>query len=66
MFGLNSALNYADNTTQAVTYFVLVFIVTILMYAPVLFLIIYVPHLLAKKKSEQVNRQMLEQMEDDK
>ena len=66
VFGLNSALNYSDSPTQAVTYFVLVFFVTIFMYVPFLFLVIYIPHLLAKKKSERVNRQMLEQMEDDK
>lgn len=65
IFGLNSALNYADDTTQAVTYFFLVFAVTIMMYAPVLFFVVFVPHILAKKKSEQVNRRLLEELEDD-
>ena len=66
ILGLNSALNYADDTAQAVTYFFLVFAVTIMMYAPFLFFVVFVPHMLAKKKSEQVNRRMLEELEEDK
>ena len=64
-FGLNSALNYADSTAEAVKFFFLVFAVTVMMYAPVIFLVMYVPHMVAKKKSEQVNERMLEQEDDD-
>lgn len=65
IFGLNSALNYADSTTEAVKFFILVFIVTIMMYTPVMFFMVYVPHMVAKKKSERVNERMLEADEEE-
>lgn len=65
IFGVNSAMSYADSTSQGVYYFLLTFFTTIMMYAPVFFLIVFVPYFIAKKKSEQVNRKMLDELDDE-
>lgn len=65
IFGLNSALNYADGTGQAIYYFFLTFAATVMMYTPFLFIILFVPYIVAKKKSERVNEKMLEELEED-
>ena len=65
IFGFNSALNYADGTVQAIYYFVLTFATTVMMYTPFLFIILCVPYIVAKKKSELVNKKMLEELEED-
>ena len=65
VFGLNSALNYADGTGQSIYYFFLTFATTVMMYTPILFIILFVPYILAKKKSERVNEKMLEELEED-
>ena len=65
IFGLNSALTYADGTGQAIYYFFLTFATTVMMYAPFLFIILFVPYIVAKKKSERVNKKMLEELEED-
>lgn len=65
VLGLNSALNYADGTRQAIYYFFLTFATTVMMYTPFLFIVLFVPYILAKKKSERVNEKMLEELEED-
>lgn len=58
-FGFNSALNYADDTGKAIFYFLLTFVTTIMLYTPFLFIILFVPNIIAMKKSERVNKKCL-------
>ena len=61
IFGINSAMNYANSTSQGVYYFFLTFFISVMMYATVFFVIVLIPYLIAKKKSEQVNSKMLDE-----
>ncbi|MCP1144434.1 DUF6773 family protein [Lysinibacillus endophyticus] len=65
VFGINSALNYAEGMGQSIYYFFLTFATTVMMYTPFLFIVLFVPYILAKKKSERVNKKMLEELEED-
>ncbi len=62
--GLNSAINYADNNTQALEYFFMVFFISLIIYAPFLAVVLYTSHQSAIKKSKQINDKMLEDDED--
>lgn len=59
VFGINSALNYAEGMGQSIYYFFLTFATTVMMYTPFLFIVLFVPYILAKKKSERVNKKCL-------
>lgn len=58
--GLNSAINYADSNAQALEYFFVVFLVTLLIYAPFLTVFLVISYQAAVKKSKQINDKMLE------
>ncbi|MDV2686458.1 DUF6773 family protein [Alkalihalophilus lindianensis] len=63
IFATNSAINYAEGTQQAINYFALVFGVSLIIYAPFFILFIWVTHTAAKKKSDQINQQQLDEDE---
>lgn len=58
--GLNSATNYANSTEQAIHYFILVFFVSLFIYAPFFALFLYAGYYTTKKKSDKVNEKNLE------
>ena len=62
--GLNSAINYADSNAQAIEYFFMVFLISLLIYAPFLAIFLFITHQSAVKKSKQINDKMLEDDED--
>ena len=62
--GLNSGINYADSNAQAIQYFFMVFLISLLIYAPFLALFLFIGHQSAVKKSQQVNEKMLKDDED--
>ena len=62
--GLNSGINYADSNAQAIEYFFMVFLISLLIYAPFLALFLFIGHQSAVKKSKQVNDKMLKDDED--
>ncbi|WP_232718550.1 DUF6773 family protein [Bacillus sp. FJAT-45037] len=61
IFATNSAINYAEGTQQAISYFALVFAVSLFFYAPFFILFTWVTHTAAKKKSDQINQQQLDE-----
>lgn len=65
VFGIHSAFSYADNTMQAIYYFFLVFFTSLIIYIPVLLLLLIVPYNISKRKSDKVNRKMLEEWDDE-
>ena len=65
IFGFNSAIQYADGLVQKVYYFMITFTVSILMYVPFLLIILYVLPRIAKNKSDQINRKMLDEMDEE-
>lgn len=62
--GLNSAINYADSNAQAIEYFFMVFLISLLIYAPFLAIFLFITYQSAVKKSKQINDKMLEDDED--
>ncbi|MBD8038385.1 hypothetical protein H9635_16680 [Solibacillus sp. A46] len=62
--GLNSGINYADSNAQAIEYFFMVSLISLLFYAPFLALFLYIINQSAVKKSQQVNDKMLKDDED--
>lgn len=65
IFGFNSAIQYADGLEQKVYYFIITFTASFLMYVPFLLFILYVLPKIAKNKSDQVNRKMLDEMDEE-
>ncbi len=63
IFATNSAVNYADGSQQAIYYFILVFFVSLFIYAPLFVGTIAITYYAAKKKSEQINQKELEDSE---
>lgn len=62
--GLNSGIHYADSNAQAIEYFFMVFLISLLIYAPFLALFLFIGHQSAVKKSKQINDKMLKDDED--
>ncbi|GAE34042.1 DUF6773 family protein [Halalkalibacter akibai] len=62
-FATNSAINYADNTQEAVNFFFLVFGVSLFIYVPIFAGVTGLSYLVAKKKSEQINQNQLDDHE---
>lgn len=60
IFGINSAVNYAQSTQQALYYFFLVFFVSLFIYAPFFAGFLGLTYMAAKKKSDQVVQNSLE------
>ncbi|MEK5332253.1 MULTISPECIES: DUF6773 family protein [unclassified Lysinibacillus] len=60
ILGLNSAFNYADSTQQAIEYFFVVFLVSLLIYVPFFAGFLGLSYMAAKKKSDQVVQKNLE------
>ncbi|WP_332650418.1 DUF6773 family protein [Lysinibacillus sp. 54212] len=65
IFGVNSAFNYADSTAQAIEYFFIVFLVSLIIYIPGLLIVLLVPYSMAKSQSDKVNRKMLDELDDE-
>ena len=60
----NSAINYADSNAQALEYFFVVFLISLLIYAPFLTVFLFISYQSAVKKSKQINDKMLEDDKD--
>lgn len=58
--GVNSAYQYADSSAQAIEYFFIVFIVSLMIYVPFYLLLLFGAYKSALNKSQKVNRKMLE------
>ncbi|ADC51526.1 hypothetical protein BpOF4_17425 [Alkalihalophilus pseudofirmus OF4] len=63
IFATNSAINFADTSQQAIYNFILVFIVSLFIYAPFFIAFSVVTHNAAKKRSDQVNQKLLDEEE---
>lgn len=63
VFGANSAYSYADSTSQAVYYFFLTFLVSMMMYIPVFVVFLVVSYSIAKNRSDKVVDKQLEDEE---
>ncbi len=57
LMGINSAVSYADSTSQGLWYFILVLLVSIMIYLPILFLLFGGIYFLAKKIGMKNNRE---------
>lgn len=55
--GINSAVNYADNTSQGLWYFVLVLFVSIMIYLPIMLLLFGGIYILARKIATKNNEE---------
>ncbi|WP_339196460.1 DUF6773 family protein [Solibacillus sp. FSL R5-0449] len=62
--GINSAYQYADSSSQAIEYFFLVFIVSLMIYVPFYLLLLFGAYKSALNKSQKVNSKMLEEDDD--
>lgn len=62
--GLNSGINYADSNAQAIEYFFMVFLISLLIYAPFFAIFLFIGYQSAVKKSKQINEEMLKDEED--
>ncbi|MRX74387.1 hypothetical protein GJU40_19900 [Bacillus lacus] len=58
-FGFHSALSYADTTSQALSYFFLVFFISLIIYIPFFIAFLMIPHLSAKRLSEKAEEDEL-------
>lgn len=65
IFGVNSAIQYADGLVEKVYFFAITFLASFLFYLPFLLLVLFVPPKIAKYKSDKVNRKMLEELDDE-
>ena len=65
IFGVNSAIQYADGIVEKMYFFAITFFGSFLFYLPFLLLVLFVPPKIAKYKSDKVNRKMLEEMDDE-
>lgn len=62
--GINSAYQYADSSSQAIEYFFVVFIVSLIIYVPLYLLLLFAAYKSALNKSQKVNSKMLEEDDD--
>ncbi|MEK5078488.1 DUF6773 family protein [Solibacillus sp. FSL W7-1436] len=62
--GINSAYQYADSSAQAIEYFFIVFIVSLIIYVPLYLLLLFAAYKSALNKSQKVNSKMLEEDDD--
>ncbi|WP_223703055.1 DUF6773 family protein [Sutcliffiella deserti] len=65
-FGIMSAINYADNTQESITFFFSVFFVSLLIYLPFFLILFGGTFLAAKKNSDRVVNKELQEDEEDK
>lgn len=63
IFATNSAVNYADSPQQAMYFFILVFITSLLIYAPLFSGLSSIIYFAAKKKSDQIVKKELDDSE---
>ncbi|MDX8367086.1 DUF6773 family protein [Cytobacillus sp. IB215665] len=59
----SSAINYANSKGESIYFFIIVFIASFMMYVPFFVGIISIPFLITKKKSDQVVRKGLEDIQ---
>ena len=64
-FAILNSQKYADSTEEAYTFFFVILFASLMIYIPVLFAIMVLPLAIAKRKSDQVNEQELEEMDDE-
>lgn len=59
VFGLNSAIQYADGFPQNITYFFITFLASIMIYMPLSFLFIVIGDEMVRRKSKKIAEEML-------
>ena len=64
-FAIVNSQKYADSTQEAYSFFFTILFACLVFYIPVLFAIMVLPLAIAKRKSDQVNEQELEEMDDE-
>ncbi|WP_273834288.1 DUF6773 family protein [Guptibacillus sedimenti] len=64
-FAIRNSQKYANSSEEAFTFFFVILFGSLMIYIPVLFAIMVVPYAIAKRKSDQVNEQELEEMDDE-
>ncbi len=64
-FAIVNSQKYAESTEEAYTFFFVILFGSLMIYIPVLFAIMVLPLAIAKRKSDQVNEQELEEMDDE-
>ncbi|SFL56247.1 hypothetical protein SAMN04487943_102226 [Gracilibacillus orientalis] len=62
-FGLNSAYSYADSQSQAIYYFFITFVASMMFYIPILVLVLAISYSSAKKQSDKAVEKQLEDEE---
>ncbi|SDJ82155.1 DUF6773 family protein [Sediminibacillus albus] len=63
-FGIRSAVLYADSTLQSIYYFLLVSLVSFIIYIPFLIVVVGITYLAAKKRSDRAVEKELEDDQD--
>ena len=63
VFGINSAVQYAEGVNQSITYFLLTTFVSLLIYLPFFFIFLVVGNQTLKKKSDNAINKMLDEDE---
>ncbi|MGP4039857.1 DUF6773 family protein [Gracilibacillus sp. D59] len=59
-FGINSAYSYADSQSQAIYYFFITFVASVMFYIPILVLVLAISYSSAKKRSDKAVEKQLE------
>ena len=62
---IRNSLKYGDGTEETVYFFLTILFFCLLIYIPVLFCIMVLPYAVAKYKSDKINEQELEEMDDE-
>ncbi|WP_273853511.1 DUF6773 family protein [Guptibacillus spartinae] len=65
LLAIRNSLKYAEGTQETVYFFLSILFGCLMIYIPVLFAIMVLPLAIAKRKSDQVNEQELEEMDDE-
>lgn len=66
IFGIHSAVEYAEGTRQSIYYFVITTLGSLIIYLPVFFVILVVGHEMMKKKSDEAIEKMLGDTDEEK
>ncbi|WP_371018503.1 DUF6773 family protein [Pseudalkalibacillus sp. JSM 102089] len=62
---IRNSLMYGEGTQETVYFFLSILLGCLMIYIPVLFVIMVVPYAVAKYKSDKINEQELEEMDDE-
>ncbi|MCA0172939.1 DUF6773 family protein [Bacillus sp. RAR_GA_16] len=65
LLAIRNSLKYGEGTQETIYFFLSILFGCLMIYIPVLFAIMVLPLAIAKRKSDQVNEQELEEMDDE-